>query len=273
MAACIRAAAPAILAANADDVAEAKSRGQAGSFLDRLTFDDSRVEAIAAAVESIADLPDPVGRALATFERPNGLVIERVATPLGVVGMIFESRPNVTADAGALASKPATPLSCAPDRTASGPRLFSPTPCGTASRGGLARGRHPAGADPRPGGRRRHADRARRRPRRDRAARRQEPRRAGAGGGAGAGLRPSRGHLPRLRACRRRSRDGHAHRAQRQDAPHRRLRSRRDAARRPRLHADPSAAAGSDPARRRLRRPRRRRHAGGRPARHARFGR
>ena len=68
-------------------------------------LDDSRVEAIAAAVESIADLPDPVGRRLATFERPNGLVIERVATPLGVVGIIFESRPNVTADAGALCVK------------------------------------------------------------------------------------------------------------------------------------------------------------------------
>ena len=66
MAACIRAAAPAVLAANADDVAEAKSRGQTGSFLDRLMLDGSRVEAIAAAVESIADLPDPVGRRLAT---------------------------------------------------------------------------------------------------------------------------------------------------------------------------------------------------------------
>jgi glutamate-5-semialdehyde dehydrogenase len=105
MAAAIRAAAPAILAANADDVAEAKSRGQTGSFIDRLMLDGSRVEAIAAAVESIADLPDPVGRRLATFERPNGLVIERVATPLGVVGIIFESRPNVTADAGALCVK------------------------------------------------------------------------------------------------------------------------------------------------------------------------
>jgi glutamate-5-semialdehyde dehydrogenase len=105
MAAAIRAAAPAILAANADDVAEAKSRGQTGSFIDRLMLDGGRVEAIAAAVESIADLPDPVGRRLATFERPNGLVIERVATPLGVVGIIFESRPNVTADAGALCVK------------------------------------------------------------------------------------------------------------------------------------------------------------------------
>ena len=94
-----------ILAANADDVADAKAKGQAAAFIDRLTLDETRLAAVADAVESIADLPDPVGRALATFERPNGLLIERVATPLGVVGVIFESRPNVTADAGALCLK------------------------------------------------------------------------------------------------------------------------------------------------------------------------
>ena len=95
----------AILAANREDVAEAKAKGQAASFIDRLALDPNRLEAVAAAVESIADLPDPVGRVLAVFERPNGLIIERVATPLGVVGVIFESRPNVTADAGALCLK------------------------------------------------------------------------------------------------------------------------------------------------------------------------
>ena len=105
MAASIRASAKAIMAANAEDVADAKSNGQTGAFIDRLTLDEGRVEAIAAAVESVAALPDPVGRVLATFERPNGLVIERVATPLGVIGVIFESRPNVTADAGALCLK------------------------------------------------------------------------------------------------------------------------------------------------------------------------
>jgi glutamate-5-semialdehyde dehydrogenase len=105
MAASIRASAKAILAANAENVAEAKSNGQTGAFIDRLTLDEGRVEAIAAAVESVAALPDPVGRVLATFERPNGLAIERVATPLGVIGVIFESRPNVTADAGALCLK------------------------------------------------------------------------------------------------------------------------------------------------------------------------
>jgi glutamate-5-semialdehyde dehydrogenase len=105
MAARIRADAAAILAANAEDVAGARAKGQPSSFVDRLTLDPDRLEAIAAAVESIAGLPDPVGRVLAAFERPNGLRIERVATPLGVVGVIFESRPNVTADAGALCVK------------------------------------------------------------------------------------------------------------------------------------------------------------------------
>jgi glutamate-5-semialdehyde dehydrogenase len=70
--------------------------------LDRLQLDASRIEAIAKAVAEIAELPDPVGRVLSRWSRPNGLVIERVATPLGVIGVIFESRPNVTADAGAL---------------------------------------------------------------------------------------------------------------------------------------------------------------------------
>jgi len=101
----IRGRSAAILAANREDVADATARGQTPAFLDRLTLDPVRLESVAAAVESVAALPDPVGRVLATFERPNGLVIERVATPLGVVGVIFESRPNVTADAGALCLK------------------------------------------------------------------------------------------------------------------------------------------------------------------------
>ncbi|HYF54450.1 MAG TPA: glutamate-5-semialdehyde dehydrogenase [Salinarimonas sp.] len=105
MAAAIRARAPAILAGNAADLAEARGRGQTSAFLDRLALDPARLEAVARAVESVAGLPDPVGRTLATFTRPNGLVIDRVATPLGVVGVIFESRPNVTADAGALCLK------------------------------------------------------------------------------------------------------------------------------------------------------------------------
>jgi len=94
-----------ILAANARDLAEARAKGLTAAFLDRLALDAKRIEAMARGVEEVAALPDPVGRILATFERPNGLKIERVATPLGVVGVIYESRPNVTADAGALCLK------------------------------------------------------------------------------------------------------------------------------------------------------------------------
>ncbi|MDB5560219.1 MAG: proA [Enterovirga sp.] len=98
----LRAAERVILAQNALDLADARAAGRPASFVDRLMLDPGRVDAIASAVEAIAALPDPVGRVLATFDRPNGLRIERVATPLGVIGVIFESRPNVTADAGAL---------------------------------------------------------------------------------------------------------------------------------------------------------------------------
>jgi glutamate-5-semialdehyde dehydrogenase len=105
MAASIRAAKDDILLANATDLVAANKRGQTASFIDRLTLETAGVESIATAVEDIAALPDPVGRVLASFSRPNGLIIERVATPLGVIGVIFESRPNVTADAGALCLK------------------------------------------------------------------------------------------------------------------------------------------------------------------------
>ena len=104
-AASLRARRDDILAANALDVAAARARGTAGSFIDRLLLDGGRIEAMAQGVDDIAALPDPVGRVLASFERPNGLRIERVATPLGVIGVIYESRPNVTADAGALCLK------------------------------------------------------------------------------------------------------------------------------------------------------------------------
>jgi glutamate-5-semialdehyde dehydrogenase len=105
MAVAVEAAIPAVLSANAQDMAEAKSEGAGAAFLDRLRLDEGRVLAIALAIRDVAALPDPVGRILATFERPNGLKIERVATPLGVVGVIFESRPNVIAEAGALCLK------------------------------------------------------------------------------------------------------------------------------------------------------------------------
>ena len=101
----LRERAAGILAANALDLAEAEAKDLSPALIDRLALDRVRVEAIARGLEEVADLPDPVGRVLATFTRPNGLVIERVATPLGVVGVIYESRPNVTADAGALCLK------------------------------------------------------------------------------------------------------------------------------------------------------------------------
>jgi len=105
MAKAIREKSEAILAENALDVADARETGAAVSFIDRLTLDPKRVEAMAAGIDEIAALPDPVGTVLAEWDRPNGLHIERVRTPLGVIGIIYESRPNVTADAGALCLK------------------------------------------------------------------------------------------------------------------------------------------------------------------------
>ncbi len=104
-AATIRRRATDVLAANARDMAAVKTNSAAPAFLDRLALDRSRVEAMASGLDAVAALPDPVGRVLARFERPNGLSIERVATPLGVIGVIYESRPAVTADAGALCLK------------------------------------------------------------------------------------------------------------------------------------------------------------------------
>ena len=94
-----------IMAASEKDMAAARGKDQPASFLDRLALDEKRIEAMAKGVGDIADLPDPVGEVTASWERPNGLVIERVRTPLGVIGIIYESRPNVTADAGALCLK------------------------------------------------------------------------------------------------------------------------------------------------------------------------
>ncbi|KQP88560.1 glutamate-5-semialdehyde dehydrogenase [Methylobacterium sp. Leaf117] len=101
----LRAERDTILAENALDVEAARAAGQTQALFDRLTLDEGRLGAIADAVAKIGALPDPVGRQIAAFERPNGLLIERIAVPLGVIGVIFESRPNVTADAGALCLK------------------------------------------------------------------------------------------------------------------------------------------------------------------------
>ncbi|MGA8953835.1 MAG: glutamate-5-semialdehyde dehydrogenase, partial [Pseudolabrys sp.] len=105
MAAAIRAQVSPILAANAEDVAEARTAGITGAFLDRLALDPARVEAIAAGIDVVRALKDPVGTVMESWRRPNGMQIERVRVPLGVIGIIYESRPNVTADAGVLCLK------------------------------------------------------------------------------------------------------------------------------------------------------------------------
>jgi len=101
-AAAIRKARDEILAANASDVAAGAANGLSDAMLDRLRLDPARLASIAAAVESVAALPDPVGRVIDTITPPNGLNLSRVRVPLGVIGIIYESRPNVTVDAGAL---------------------------------------------------------------------------------------------------------------------------------------------------------------------------
>lgn len=101
-AAAIREDSAAILSANAQDVADGEARGLTGAMLDRLTLDPNRSESMASALEAVASLPDPVGDIINSSTRPNGLEISRVRVPIGLIGIIYESRPNVTADAAAL---------------------------------------------------------------------------------------------------------------------------------------------------------------------------
>jgi glutamate-5-semialdehyde dehydrogenase len=105
MAAAIRARQAQVLAANAEDMAEAKAAGATAAFLDRLALDERRVAAMAEALEVVRGLADPVGTVTERWTRPNGMTIERVRVPIGVVGIIYESRPNVTADAASLCLK------------------------------------------------------------------------------------------------------------------------------------------------------------------------
>ncbi|MDO5893925.1 glutamate-5-semialdehyde dehydrogenase [Agrobacterium sp. Azo12] len=105
MASAIEASKDKILQANAIDLAAGKKVGLAASFIDRLTLDETRIASVAEGIRAIAALADPVGQVIAAWDRPNGLQIERVRTPLGVIGVIYESRPNVTADSGALCLK------------------------------------------------------------------------------------------------------------------------------------------------------------------------
>ena len=104
-AAAIRAHKADILAANAEDLAHARARQLSAALLDRLELNEKRVEAMAKGLEDIIELADPIGSVMAQWTRPNGLQISRVRVPLGVIGIIYESRPNVTADAGALCLK------------------------------------------------------------------------------------------------------------------------------------------------------------------------
>ena len=101
----MRANTNAIKDANAKDMAAGKEKNLSAALLDRLLLDDNRIAAMAKSLEEIADLADPVGQVIAEWDRPNGLEIQRVRTPLGVIGIIYESRPNVTADAGGLCLK------------------------------------------------------------------------------------------------------------------------------------------------------------------------
>ena len=94
-----------ILAANAQDLADAKGSGTSAAFLDRLALNEQRLAAMAAGLDVVRELADPVGAVTARWTRPNGMTIERVRVPLGVIGIVYESRPNVTADAAALALK------------------------------------------------------------------------------------------------------------------------------------------------------------------------
>ena len=238
--------------------------GLSPALIDRLKLTPERIARHGRrASATIAALADPVGEVIAAWDRPNGLHIERVRTPLGVIGVIYESRPNVTADAGALCLKAGNAVilrggsdslqflardPCLPGRGAEGRRP--------------ARGRDPAGADHRPRRGRRNADGPRRQSRRHRAARRQEPGRARAGRGARAGLRASRRHLPRL--CRPLGRSRHGGRDRRSTprcgAPASAARPRRcwSTARSPRTHLVPILDGA---ARGRLRGARRRRGA------------
>ncbi len=105
MAKAIRANASRLLEANARDVERTAASGKPASFIDRLTLTPDRIEAMARGLEDVAVLPDPVGEVMTRWQRPNGLDLTRIRVPIGVIGIIYESRPNVTADAGALAMK------------------------------------------------------------------------------------------------------------------------------------------------------------------------
>ena len=271
MAKSIRDSEAGILAANAEDVAEAKASGATPAFLDRLSLDGKRVAAMADGIDVVRELADPVGAVMESWTRPNGMTIERVRVPLGVIGVIYESRPNVTADAAVLCLKAGNAVILR-----GGSESFrSARAIHAALVEGLRAADLPEDAIQLVPTRDRAAvglmlARSRRQHRRDRAARRQGPGRPRAGRGARAGVRASRRRVPRLCGQGRRPRHGEGDRAQRQDAPHRRLRRGRNAAGRSRRRARDAQAAGRDADRCRLRGARRCRRAEGRQPRESR---
>ena len=216
----------AILAANAEDLALARDKGLSGAMLDRLTLDEDRIAGMVAGLRAVAAQDDPVGEVLAEWDRPSGLHIRRVRTPLGVVGVIFESRPNVTADAGALCLKSgnAVILRGGSESFHSSAAIHACLVAGL--RAAACPRTRSSACRPATGPRCGNADHDRQH-RRDRAARRQGPCGARAARGAGAGLCPSRRH----RACLYRQgggcREGAARGARCQDAAHGDLRGGR----------------------------------------------
>ncbi len=254
MAAALRSHSSEILAANAADLAACTGTA---AFRDRLALTEVRVDGMAKGLEDIAQLPDPLGRTLADWTRPNGLRIQRIATPIGVIGMIYESRPNVGADAAGICLKSGNAVilrggsesvqSAAAINVALVAGLRSvglPKACvqiaPNADRAYVAAMLAAAGTA-----------------RPDRAARRKVAGRACAARGACARAGACRRALPHLRARLRRSRHGPPHRGQCQDAAHRHLRRHRDAADRSRDRTRSAAAHRCRSACTRLRLPRR----------------
>ncbi len=229
MAARLRQASEPILAANAGDVARAAAANRSEALVDRLKLDPSRLEAMARSLEEIAALPDPVGETTARWTRPNGLEISRVRVPIGVIGIIFESRPNVTADAGALCMKSgnAAILRGGSDSFETARAILAPAPGGPRTSGAAA-GRDPDVADRIARRRRRAPGRPRGHDRSARAARRQEPGCPGPKGCARSGAQPSGGRVSCLCARQGGAGQGARHLSQLQDAPHRRLWRGRD---------------------------------------------
>ena len=224
----IRENAESIENANVSDLAVGGQKGLTDAMLDRLRLTGDRIEAMAGGLEDIAALPDPVGAVLAVFERPNGLRIERVRVPLGVIGVIYESRPNVTADAGALALKAgnACILRGGSESFHSSRAIFTCLRDGAAE-AGIAPGLRFHGADARPGrgGRdARHVGRDRR----HRPARRSQPNRKSDRGKQDSLVQASGGRLSYLYSRGGGFEKSPGRRGQREDASNRHLRSDRN---------------------------------------------